>query len=147
MNGKTLRRKEPLTLFLLSILIGIVAGVGAFAFRSLITFFHNLMFLGKLSIAYDSTAHTPPGPWGPYVILAPVLGTAGVAFLVKKFAPEAKHGVPEVMDSIYYNKGIIRPVVAVIKSIASALSISSRGSVGREGPIIQIGSSFGSTLG
>ena len=62
--------------------------------------------------------------------------------------PEAKgHGVPEVMDAIYYNNGIIRPVVALIKSLASALSIGSGGSIGREGPIIQIGSSFGSTMG
>ena len=51
------------------------------------------------------------------------------------------------MDAIYYNKGVIRPIVAVVKSLASALSIGSGGSVGREGPIIQIGSSFGSTLG
>ena len=51
------------------------------------------------------------------------------------------------MDAIYYNNGIIRPIVAVIKSLASAISIGSGGSVGREGPIIQIGASFGSTLG
>jgi CIC family chloride channel protein len=77
-----------------------------------------------------------------------VLGAVGVAFLVSNFAPEAKgHGVPEVMDAIYYHKGVVRPVVALIKSLASALSIGSGGSVGREGPIIQIGSSFGSTLG
>jgi chloride channel protein, CIC family len=76
-----------------------------------------------------------------------VLGAVLVAYLVKNFAPEARgHGVPEVMDAIHYNKGIIRPIVAVIKSIASAISIGSGGSVGREGPIIQIGSSFGSTL-
>ena len=55
--------------------------------------------------------------------------------------------MPEVMDAIYYNKGVIRPVVALIKSLTSALSIGSGGSVGREGPIVQIGSSFGSTLG
>ncbi|MGO8753120.1 MAG: chloride channel protein [Thermoguttaceae bacterium] len=82
------------------------------------------------------------------MIFVPVLGAAGVAFLVGKFAPEAKgHGVPEVMDAIYYNNGIIRPVVALIKSLASALSIGSGGSIGREGPIIQIGASFGSTMG
>lgn len=71
-----------------------------------------------------------------------------MAFLVKNFAPEAKgHGVPEVMDAIYYNKGIIRPIVALVKSLASAISIGSGGSIGREGPIIQIGAAFGSTLG
>src|ERR1700722_8917603 len=57
------------------------------------------------------------------------------------------HGVPEVMDAIYYQDGMIRPVVAVIKSIASALSIGTGAAVGREGPIIQIGSAIGSTLG
>ena len=71
----------------------------------------------------------------------------GVSFLITKFAPEAKgHGVPEVMDATYYHKGIIRPVVAIVKALASALSIGTGGSVGREGPIIQIGSSFGSTV-
>ena len=82
------------------------------------------------------------------VILVPVLGAMGVAFAVGTFAPEAKgHGVPEVMDSIYYREGRIRPVVVIVKSIASALSIGSGGSVGREGPIVQIGAAFGSTVG
>lgn len=72
----------------------------------------------------------------------------GVAILVKNFAPEAKgHGVPEVMDAVYHRRGIIRPVVSVIKALASALSIGSGGSIGRERLIIQIGSSFGSTVG
>ena len=82
------------------------------------------------------------------VILVPVVGAFGVTFIVTNFAPEAKgHGVPEVMDAIYYNRGVIRPIVAVAKSLASALSIGSGAAVGREGPIIQIGSAFGSTLG
>jgi len=133
---------------LLAILIGLVAGLGAVVFRGLIALFHNLLFLGQLSVTYDANVHTPPSPWGILVIFVPVLGAAGVAFLVGKFAPEAKgHGVPEVMDAIYYNNGVIRPVVALIKSLASALSIGSGGSIGREGPIIQIGSSFGSTMG
>ncbi|MGA9193128.1 MAG: chloride channel protein, partial [Anaerolineales bacterium] len=132
----------------LSILVGIVAGLGAVLFRAMIALFHNFFFLGKLSIIYDTNSHTPAGPWGPGIILVPVIGGAIVSFLVKNFAPEAKgHGVPEVMDAIYYNRGRIRPVVAAIKSLASAISIGSGGSVGREGPIIQIGSSFGSTLG
>ena len=139
---------RPLVLWLVAMIIGIVAGLGAVVFRALIGFFHNLFFLAKFSTYYDANAHTPEGFWGPFVILAPVVGAVFVAFLVKNFAPEAKgHGVPEVIDAIYYDKGVIRPIVALVKSVASAISIGSGGSVGREGPIIQIGAGFGSTLG
>jgi CIC family chloride channel protein len=135
-------------LALLSVLLGLVAGVGALAFRLLIALFHNLFFLGRLSLDYDATRHTPAGPWGHAIALAPVLGSVIVVFLVKNFAPEAKgHGVPEVMDAIYYGKSVIRPVIAVVKSLASALSIGSGGSVGREGPIVQIAAAFASILG
>ncbi len=128
--------------------VGVIAGVGAWAFRMLIGFFHNLLFLGELNFHYDANLHTPPNPWGAGVIFVPVIGALLVAWMVKNFAPEAKgHGVPEVMDAVYYNQGNIRPVVAIVKSVASALCIGSGGSVGREGPIIQIGSAFGSTLG
>jgi CIC family chloride channel protein len=134
-------------LWLLAVLVGLIAGMGAVLFRGLISLFHNTLFLKRFSLAYDANLHTPPSPWGAAIILVPVAGAVGVAFLVKNFALEAKgHGVPEVMEAIYYRKGIIRPVVAVIKSLASALSIGSGGSVGREGPIVQIGSAFGSTI-
>ncbi len=134
-------------LSLLSALVGAVGGLGAVLFRALIAFFHNVLFLGHVSVSYDANLHTPPSPWGPFVILVPVVGALGVAFLVKNFAPEARgHGVPEVVDAIYYKRGRIRPVVAAVKSLASAISIGSGGSVGREGPIIQIGASFGSTV-
>jgi CIC family chloride channel protein len=139
---------RPLALWLAAIVVGIIAGLGAVAFRALIAFFHNLFFLARFSFSYDANVHTSPGPWGPFIILAPVVGAVCVALLVKNFAPEAKgHGVPEVMDAIYYDKGVIRPIVALVKSVASAISIGSGGSVGREGPIIQIGAGFGSTLG
>jgi CIC family chloride channel protein len=128
-------------------MVGAVAGVAAGAFRALIALVHNLLFLGHWSTAYDAVLHTPPSAWGAFVIGVPVVGAAAVAFLVKNFAPEAKgHGVPEVVDAIYFERGRIRPMVAVVKSLASALSIGSGGSVGREGPIIQIGASFGSTM-
>ena len=139
---------SPMRFWLLAMLIGLVGGCGAWVFRGMIAFLHNLFFLGKISFFYEANVHTPPGPWGPLVIFVPVVGAIGVTWLVRTFAPEARgHGVPEVMDAIYYNKSIIRPVVAVIKSLASALSIGSGGSVGREGPIIQIGSAFGSSVG
>jgi CIC family chloride channel protein len=132
----------------LSLLTGAVAGLGAVFFRGLIALVHNLLFLGKLSFIYDANVHTPASLWGPFVVLAPVVGAICVSFIVTRFAPEVKgHGVPEVMDAIYFHKGIIRPVVALMKALASAISIGSGGSVGREGPIVQIGSSFGSTLG
>ncbi len=132
---------------LLALAVGCVAGVGAWFFRCLIGFFHNLLFLGNFSFYYDANQHTPYNPWGAGVIFVPVIGALGVVWMIVRFAPEAKgHGVPEVMDAIYYAGGKIRPVVAVVKSLASALCIGSGGSVGREGPIIQIGSSFGSTI-
>lgn len=125
-----------------------MTGLGAWLFRDLIGLVHNLFFAGRWAIRYDSNQFTAPAPWGAWVILAPVIGAVGVTFLVSTFAPEAKgHGVPEVMDAIYHKAGVIRPVVALVKSLASALAIGSGASVGREGPIIQIGSALDSTLG
>jgi CIC family chloride channel protein len=137
------------TLFsLVAIGLGAVTGVGAIFFRGLIGLIHNLAFLGLPSVVYDANHYTPASPWGAAIILVPVLGGMGVVFLVTKFAPEARgHGVPEVMDAIFYRDGKIRPVVAIVKSLASALSIGTGAAVGREGPIIQIGASLGSTIG
>jgi CIC family chloride channel protein len=130
------------------LLVGVVTGFGAVVFRDLIGLIHNVLFLGNISSHYDANLFTPPSPWGVWVILVPVVGALAVTFLVSRFAPEARgHGVPEVMDAIYYKGGVIRPVVAVVKSVASAISIGSGAAVGREGPIIQIGAALGSTLG
>ena len=135
-------------LSLLAVVVGCITGLGAVLFRALIGFIHNVSFLGMFSADYDANQFTPESPWGIWVILVPVIGGLIVVFLVKNFAPEAKgHGVPEVMDAIYYREGIIRPIVAVVKSLASAISIGTGAAVGREGPIIQIGASLGSSLG
>lgn len=138
-------------LFALSVLaigVGIVTGVGAVAFRALIGLIHNAFYYGRLSAVFDANALEPASPWGAGIVLVPVAGGLAVTFLVSKFAPEARgHGVPEVMDAIFYREGRIRPVVAAVKSLASALSIGTGAAVGREGPIIQIGASLASTLG
>jgi chloride channel protein, CIC family len=154
MEGKTANKPEArpaiglFRLSLIAILVGIVTGFGAIAFRGLIGFIHNLLFLGHFSFFYDANIYTPPSPWGVFVILVPIVGAVFVTLLVTKFAPEARgHGVPEVMDAVYYAEGRIRPVVAAVKSLASAIAIGSGAAVGREGPIIQIGASFGSTIG
>ncbi|MGA7538840.1 MAG: chloride channel protein, partial [Steroidobacteraceae bacterium] len=79
---------------------------------------------------------------------APPLAPSPSAAATPHTLPEARgHGVPKVMDAIYYQGDIIRPIVAAVKSIASAIAIGTGASVGREDPIIQIGSGLGSTLG
>jgi CIC family chloride channel protein len=78
----------------------------------------------------------------------PVVGGLLYGPLLQRFAPEARgHGVPEVMVAVAENGGRIRPPVALVKALASALCIGSGGSVGREGPIVQIGSALASSLG
>ena len=103
----------PISLFalsLISIIIGIVTGIGAVGFRALIAFIHNAFFLGKLSFLYDANIFDPVSPWGAWIILVPVIGGLFVTALVNNFAPEARgHGVPEVMDAVYYREGRIGP--------------------------------------
>ncbi len=147
-NDDDVRRISLVLLSILALIVGVVTGFGAVLFRDLIGLIHNVLFLGQFAVRYDANLFTPPSPWGAGIILVPVLGAVVVTFLVSTFAPEARgHGVPEVMDAIYYKGGVIRPVVAVVKSLASAIAIGSGAAVGREGPIIQIGSALGSTLG
>jgi CIC family chloride channel protein len=124
----------------LSIVVGAIAGLGAVAFRWLISTFQELFFSNGASYL---------GFLGQYhVILIPAAGGLIVGLLVYFAAREAKgHGVPEVMEAVAVNGGRIRPRVAVVKALASSICIGSGGSVGREGPIVQIGSSFGSTVG
>src|SRR5581483_2872017 len=119
----------------------------ALVFRALIAFVHNLSYSGTLSFVYNANISEGPSRFGDFVLLSPIVGGLIVVFLVRRFAPEAKgHGVPEVMDAIFYTRGNIRGTVAVIKALASAISIGSGAAVGREGPIIQIGAALGSTF-
>lgn len=144
----TPEREVPLAILtFLAFIVGIVAAIGAIVFKYLIALIYNLSFYGVLSTDYEPNAFGDPSPWGAGIIAVPVIGGLIVVFLVRTFAPEAKgHGVPEVMYAIYHKSGNVRGVVAVVKSLASAISIGTGASVGREGPIIQIGSSFGSTF-
>ena len=141
------RRVGLLVLCALALVVGVMTGVGAVALRALIGLFHNALYNGTFSIWYDANVSEGPSRFGDFVILSPILGGLVVVFLVQRFAPEAKgHGVPEVMDAVFYKSGNIRWQVAVIKSLASALSIGSGAAVGREGPIIQIGAALGSAF-
>jgi chloride channel protein, CIC family len=141
------RRVTLLVLCGLALVIGVMTGLGAVFFRALIALVHNASYNGRLSLVYNANISEGPSRFGDFVLLSPIVGGLIVVFLVRRFAPEAKgHGVPEVMDAIFYAGGIIRGTVAVIKALASAISIGSGAAVGREGPIIQIGSALGSAF-
>jgi CIC family chloride channel protein len=108
------------------------------------------LFTGRRDFSDAGHAASPhfPGLGIFFVLLVPVIGGLIYGPLVDRFAREARgHGVPEVMLAVAERGGRIAPQVAVVKSLASALCIGSGGSVGREGPIVQIGSALGSTLG
>lgn len=151
MESHIIREPKPLNniyMLLLACCVGLMGGLGAILFRNLINFIHNLFFSVNISFIYNANTHTPITMFAIAIIFIPILGSLFVTFLTENFAPEAKgHGVPEAIYAIYYKHGKIRPIVALIKAITSAISIGTGGSVGREGPIIQIGSAFGSTLG
>ncbi|WP_225813665.1 chloride channel protein [Streptomyces spinosus] len=134
---------------LLAIAVGGGAGAGSVVFRWCILAFTRA-FSGHTDYASAPGSSNPHVPWlGPFfVLLAPALGGLLYGPLVNRFAKEARgHGVPEVMLAVAQRGGKISPKVAVVKTLASALTIGSGGSVGREGPIVQIGSALGSTLG
>jgi len=133
----------------LALAVGAGAGAGAVFFRYLIQWF-TVLFTGYPDYGGAGRVQNPFLPWLGiwFVVLAPVVGGLLYGPLIEWGAREARgHGVPEVMLAVAAEGGRIRPRVAVVKSLASALCIGAGGSVGREGPIVQIGSAIGSTLG
>jgi CIC family chloride channel protein len=132
----------------LALLTGAGAGAGAIAFRYMILGV-TYLFTGHRDYSLVGRAGNPLlGLGGWFVVAAPVVGGLIYGPLVSRFAPEARgHGVPEVMFAVNRLGGRMRPQVPIVKSLASAVCIGSGGSVGREGPIVQIGSALGSVLG
>jgi CIC family chloride channel protein len=131
---------ESFIILLTALVIGVGAGLGAVLFRWLIESMQTL--------AYDGLGGLLQGIAPYHLLIIPVVGGAIYGPLIYRFAREAKgHGVPEVMEAVALRGGRIRPRVAVIKALASAICIGTGGSVGREGPIAQIGSALGSAIG
>jgi CIC family chloride channel protein len=140
---QTLHASEHTIMAALAAIVGLAAGFGAVGFRHLINFFQTLAYGGE----NDLLELVINLPWY-YRVAVPAIGGLIVGPLVYFFAREAKgHGVPEVMEAVALKGGVIRKRVVVVKSLASAICISTGGSVGREGPIVQIGSAIGSVLG
>ncbi|MBC7107672.1 MAG: chloride channel protein [Methanomassiliicoccales archaeon] len=137
----------------IAVLVGITAGIGAIAFTFAIEQC-TILFLAK------GAGYVPPSPAGEggmsfifprYSFLIPVITTLGgllSGIIVYKLAPEAEgHGTDAAIDAFHNKNGEISPKVPVIKLIASAITIGSGGSAGREGPSAQIGAGFGSMIG
>ena len=125
--------------------VGVIAGIIAIGFRYLLFSIQNVFFYQNLSLKEVTPVMHDLG-W--MVILVPALGGLLVGFIIHFLASEVKgHGVPEVMEAVTVKGGKLRPRVVLLKALGSALSIGSGGAVGREGPIIQIGSGAGSTIG
>jgi len=140
---KRMLTDEHAIMAMFGVLVGVAGGYGAVGFRYLINFIQ--------SVAYGSPEEllsiVGSIPWHMRILI-PALGGLIVGPVVYFFAKEAKgHGVPEVMYSVALQQGIIRKRIVFVKSLVSAVCIGTGGSVGREGPIVQIGSAVGSTLG
>ena len=136
-------------LFTIALVVGAGSGLGAVAFRYLIYFF-TWLATGHVQFGQQGrvgSAHFPALGLGFFIVI-PVIGGLIYGPLIYRYAREARgHGVPEVMIAVAEGGGRIRPQVAAVKSLASALCIGTGGSVGREGPIVQIGSALASSLG
>ena len=136
-------------LFSIAAVVGAAAGLGAVAFRYLIYFF-TWLATGHVQFGqqgYTGSSHLPWLGLGFFVVI-PVIGGIIYGPLIYRYAREARgHGVPEVMLAVAENGGRIRPQVSAVKAVASAICIGTGGSVGREGPIVQIGSALASGLG
>ncbi len=131
----------PLTIVLAGV-IGVLGGYGAVLFTFLIKLITNLSVLPVVRLSTEN------GAWLVMLCVVPALGLLAVSWFTRRFAPEAQgHGVPEVITAMARHDGVIRPRVSVVKILASGVCIGTGGSIGREGPIVQIGSSLGSMAG
>ncbi len=125
-------RKYNFSFIILSIVIGLIGGIGAVIFRALISLSRDYLFLRAFK---------------DYFFLSPMVGAFIVGFLVENFATEAKgHGIPQIIEAVRYKFGLMRKRVAVVEIIAASITIGSGGSAGREGPIAQIGAGFASVF-
>lgn len=132
--------REGLVLLVMAIIVGVATGFAAVFFIRLIQYIQIFFYGGSEKIF--------PALGRLWIIIIPVIGGLLVGPIITKFATEAKgHGVPEVMQALILRGGRIRPRVALAKIIASALCIGTGGSAGREGPIVQVGSALGSSVG
>jgi len=147
----TVRMKSIGRWIFLGITVGVVSGLGAILFNYLLKSGTRFFMTDLVSFLIPDSYRAvrllgfPLAQW--LLIAIPALGGLISGFLVYRFAPEAEgHGTDAMIESFHRKGGAVRPRVPVIKTIASAITIGSGGSAGKEGPIAQIGSGFASVL-
>lgn len=134
---------ENTIILIIASIVGVIGGFGAVGFRILIELIQTISIGGNNNILEAVSVL----PWYKKLII-PSIGGLIVGPLVYFLGRETKgHGVPEVMEAVALRGGKIRSRVMFLKTFVSAVTIGTGGSVGREGPIVQIGSSLGSTFG
>lgn len=141
--------RSRLGLVVMALVVGALAGLAAVGFRELV-FAFTWIASGHEKFGQQGRVGSVHLPWLGiwFLLVIPIVGGLVYGPLIQRFAREARgHGVPEVMVAVAENGGRIRPPVTVVKALASAICIGSGGSVGREGPIVQIGSALASSVG
>ena len=149
-----LKAYGPTFMVMAAVLTGVIAGLAIVGFRWLIVLSNDYVFLDIGDSFPRDGAHNVSDFLGGFtastllVLLIPGVGIALAAFIANRYAVEAKgHGVPEVMSAMARKAGIMRPRVALVKTVVSAICIGSGGSVGQVGPSVQVGSVLGSAVG
>jgi CIC family chloride channel protein len=126
-------------------LIGVLAGLVAFALYDLIGLFTNLAYYHEWSFHFRSPAHTQIGGW---IIATPVVGALIIGFMAKYGSEKIRgHGIPEAMEAVLTSRSRIEAKVAILKPLSAAIAIGTGGPFGAEGPIIQTGGAMGSLVG
>lgn len=128
----------------MALVVGSVGAGAAWILLHLINLVTNLAYYGRLSTASVSIDH----PLGFASVFVPMAGCLIVGLMARFGSEEIRgHGIPEAMEAILIGKSRIRPKVAILKPLSSAISIGTGGPFGAEGPIIMTGGAFGSLFG
>jgi len=127
-------------LIILSVVVGLLTGFGSVGFVFIL---HEVARFAREDAAAWLEFFGPAN-----LVLLPAIGGLLAGPLIHRFAREAKgHGVPEVMTALATRGGRIRGRVAIVKVLASSMTIGFGGAAGREGPMVQIGAAIGSAIG
>lgn len=154
--GRFAAKSEDAKLYGAAVVVGIAGALGAIAFRLAIWTFQGLFYGPNLNpgsvlfpLLHVLNLFDALGPLGDArFILIPAVGALIVGLIIHVTSPEVRgHGVPKVLSAVLTRGGRIDPRIAVYKTLASSIAIASGGSLGREGPIVQIGSATGSAFG